>query len=126
MKSAIIKSANPDKLKQMIDEGNGRATSRTIDLDDILTATKSIETTLNVSKKYMEGVIYSVDVNAQDFAHAYKYQADSTHFTLTYKNGTWRVSDIVRAKCRPYGERFVCLSMSGETEEAIVYKKKVF
>ena len=126
MKSAIIKTANPNKLKQMIDDGNGKATTRTIDLDDILTAARRIENALNIPKKYLEGLVYSVDMNAQDFPRAYNYVPESTHFTLTYKNGTWRVSDIVRGQCRTYGHTFVCDSMSAETEQAIIRNKKVF
>ena len=124
--AVIIKQENKSKILQMMDNAQGKATARTIGLDDFLTATESIETTLNVPKKYMEGVIYSVDMNAQDFPHAYKYVPESTHFTLTYKNGTWRVSDIVRAQCRTHGHIFVCESMSAETEQAIIRSKKVF
>ena len=122
----IIKQENKSKIQQMMDDAQGKATARTIDLDDILTAARRIENALTVPKKYLEGLVYSVDINAQDFAHAYKYTPESTHFTLTYKNGTWRVSDIVRAQCRTYGHTFVCESMSADTEQAIIRSKKVF
>ena len=124
--AVIIKQENKSKILQMMDDAQGRATARTIDLDDILTAARRIENALNVPKKYLEGIVYSVDMNAQDFPHAYKYVPESTHFTLTYKNGTWRVSDIVRAQCRTHGHIFVCESMSAETEQAIIKSKKVF
>jgi len=124
--AVIIKQENKSKILQMMDDAQGRATARTIDLDDILTAARRIENALNIPKKYLEGLVYSVDMNAQDFPRAYNYVPESTHFTLTYKNGTWRVSDIVRGQCRTYGHTFVCDSMSAETEQAIIRNKKVF
>jgi hypothetical protein len=124
--AVIIKQENESKIQQMIDDAQGRATARVIDINDILNATVKIEAVLNVPKKYLEGIVYSVDMNAQDFPHAYKYVPESTHFTLTYKNGTWRVSDIIRAQCRTYGHAFVCENMSAETEQAIIRSKKVF
>ena len=122
----ILKQENKSKIQQMIDDAQGKATARTISLDDFLAAARRIENALTVPKKYLEGLVYSVDINAQDFAHAYKYTPESTQFTVTYKNGTWRVSDIVRAQCRTYGHIFVCESMSAETEQAIIKSKKVF
>ena len=124
--TVIFKQANIGKIQQMMDDAQGKATARTIDINDIPTAARRIENALTVPKKYLEGLVYSVDINAQDFAHAYKYVPESTHFTLTYKNGTWRVSDIVRAQCRTHGHIFVCESMSAETEQAIIRSKKVF
>lgn len=124
--AVIIKQENESKIQQMIDDAQGRATARVIDINDILNATVKIEAVLNVPKKYLEGIVYSVDMNAQDFPNAYKYVPDSTHFVLTYIKGSWRVSDIARCACRRYGHMFECQNMPEETAKAIVMKKKVF
>lgn len=99
---------------------------RKSDRDTVVHCAEKLEHTLGIPKKYMEGLIYDVDFHAQNFPNAYQYVPESTHFTLTYKNKSWRVSNIRRDTCRRKGHEFVCQNMPNEAAEAILRSKAVF
>lgn len=83
-------------LGAVLDEVQKRAKVRTISAGDIVSALYVIEKLLNISKKSMDGVSVTVDLNAQKFPSAYKYTPESTIFTAEYKRGQWRITDICR------------------------------
>lgn len=83
-----------------IQEAEGKATARTITAEDIARTLIRIEDSLNISKKAMDGIKVTADINSQKFPKAYKYTPESTHFKAEYKNGSWRLTDIYRAECK--------------------------
>lgn len=120
MKSIIISETNKSRIEAAIAEVEGKASARTVDYDDIVRACGRIEKKLRIPKKYMEGIRYDVDLHAQNFPKAYKYRAESTHFTVEYSKGKWRLVSIERNYTRTAGHDFRCLVMPEETRNAIV------
>ena len=116
----IINETNKAKIENAISEAEGRATCRTITFDNIVRATEGIEKKLGVPKKYLEGVRYGVDIHAQNFPNAYKYRAESTHFTLEFSKGKWRVTTISRYYTRRSGHDYQCIIMPEETKEKVI------
>lgn len=86
-------------ISDAIKEAEGRATVRTIDADDILHRLAQIEDTLHISKKAMQGVVVSVDLHAQTFPNAYKYQPQSTQFVAEFAAGHWSLLHVFRGRC---------------------------
>lgn len=88
-----------EKLSVAIKEAEGHATVRKITASDIIDSLDSVVKTLAISKKSMEGIEVSVDLNAQKFPNTYKYAPESTHFRAIYKSGSWRITKIWRDTC---------------------------
>lgn len=128
MQAIIVNEKNREKIESAIIEGEGKSGCRTIDFHIIETACVNIEKKLNVPKKYLEGVCYSVDWYAQTFPNCYydKGKPESTHFTLTYEKGKWRVSGIERNYTRRNGHMFECRNMPEATKQAIICAKMTF
>ena len=113
-------------LGEAIKAAEGRATVRTICPAAVVEALVRVEETLELpSKKALEGVSVSVDLNAQDFPRAYKYNAESTQFKAVYKAGSWRVYDICRATTRRAGRRYV-VEHTETSKAAILDRLTVF
>ena len=87
-------------LTDAIDAAEGRSTERTITAYDVIESLRSVENSLNIPKKHLEGVSVTIDVNAQRFPKAYRYTPESTIFSATWRKGSWRVTDIYRGECR--------------------------
>lgn len=87
---------NEKKITEMIENTQKKATVRTISYKDIVNAVADLETALGIAKKSMEGVKYTIDVNAQYFANAYKYKPDSTQAVVERRGNVWRVLSVVR------------------------------
>lgn len=107
------------KITAAIKEAEGRATARTITYRDVLDAIIEVETKLNVARKYLDGVSFRCDPNAQRFSSAYKYMPDSTHISLVYSKGAWRLTNIVRCKCNNPSEKYRT-NLPGATIDAII------
>ena len=87
-------------LTQILDEVQHRFSARIITARDICWALARIDGKLDITKKAMDGVTVSVDLNAQDFPNKYKGTPYSTIFEARYKSGSWRITDIYRAETR--------------------------
>lgn len=89
-------------------EAQKRTRTRRIDEISIIHILHYIDQKLCISKAAMEGISAVVDLNADHFAKAYNGIPQSTIFEATYKNGSWRVTDIRRDTCRiPYNCVFI-------------------
>lgn len=126
MKAIIINDNNRAKIETAIAEAEGRATVRCVSFENIVSACDHIEKVLGIPKKYLEGVSYSVDLNAQNFPKAYKFTPESTHFVVEYSKGKWRLVKVQRDRTRTAGNDYRCIVMPEETKEAIVRTKMVF
>lgn len=96
-----MKITNLKKLDQIIKEAEGRATARTITVDDIVNALEEAEEYLLrlSTKKDSVGTIVFVDVNAQRFPRAYHYTPESTQFTAEVTKSGWKVTKVSRWTC---------------------------
>lgn len=112
-----------EKLTRAIEDAEGRSTARTIDAKMVLNSLNEIEKKLNIPKRYLEGCTVYVDLNAQEFPKAYKYTPESTHYSSTYKNGSWRITEIWRGKT---GNVRVKAEMTADAEQKILERYRRF
>lgn len=126
MKTIIVNEANMKKIEDEIENVQAKAKTRTIDASDINRAIATIEKTLGISKKDMEGLAVEVDMNAQDFPNAYRYRAESTIFRIRREGGKWRVTNICRGYTKRAGHQYEIYSMPETTKAAIIKTKMVF
>ena len=121
MKPVKLKHEDPDtymKLNQAINEAEGYSRARTITAYQIVTILDDVLTTLSISKKSMEGVHVTVDINAQKFPTTYNYRPESTYFHAVYKSGSWRIDRIWRDTCR--GSKTVIIHHTEASKEALI------
>lgn len=114
-----------DLLGTAIKEAEGKARERTITADQIVAAVSEIDQKLSISKKAMEGLTVDVDINAQDFPHAYKFTPMSSQFQAEFKNGSWRIICIARDRCRRHAQN-VIITHTEASREAIVDRFTTF
>lgn len=89
-----INITNEMKLAEAIKQAEGRATARTITVDDIKRQLEKIP----VPKAKLDGT--KVHYNgAEHFPNAYKYRPESTHFIAENIKGKWYITDIYRDTC---------------------------
>jgi len=112
-------AAESVKLFKAIKAAEGRATARTIDVNDLIEALVEIDSYLSISKKAMKGTTVSIDCNAQKFPSAYKWTPESTIFYAEFGVSGWSVIEIEREQSRTKKYR---LTMS-ETAKAEYLKK---
>ena len=99
MKEINLNNANArEKVEEILADVQKKTSVREISYDDIIHALRMIENNLGVSKKAMNDVRVTCDVNAQSFSNAYKGIPESTWFSARYKNGSWRVTNIYRSQ----------------------------
>lgn len=112
-------TAETEKLNALIATAEGKATERKLTSTGICDALETVNEKLGILKKQMEGVIVSVDVNAQNFPNAYKWRAQSTQFRAEYRNGSWRIVNIERDDCRRENDKFR-VKLTDEAKAAII------
>lgn len=83
-------------IEEAIKQAEGRATVRTITAAKLIMTLADVEDKLGISKKSLQGIKVCADLNAQKLPNAYKWRAESTHFTAEYKSGNWVITDIRR------------------------------
>ena len=116
-----INTTNTEKVNQAIAAAEGRATARTICMDDVQTAIKSIEKRLSLLlfKKDWKGLKFGVDSNAQSFPSSYKYTpyAYSTQIVLERGATGWFVTEIYRAPCGGPTQEITPVNIFTKTKE---------
>ena len=120
MKPIILKENNIEKIEQVLKEVQKRSKVRNITVDEIFKAAVYITNEIKISKKAMNGTKVYVDLNADKYPNAYKFNPESTHFTLLFDKGKWRVTNIARTlqnKSCPYRYDIV---LSETAKEAIL------
>lgn len=113
------------KLNEIIAAAQGKAKERLIDAVAVCEALEDINNKLSIAKKSMEGIVASVDINAQNFKSAYKYRAQSTRFTAVFRCGSWRITSIERCDCRHENEKFA-LTLTDAAKQAIIENHTYF
>lgn len=115
-----------EKLNRLIKEAEKKATARTISVSDILKTLWRIEEKLDIPKKHMDGISVSVDIHADSFPNSYKYTPFSTWFYATYKNGSWRITDISRYGTSQNYKRQVVVEHTEASKKAIIDRSTAF
>jgi hypothetical protein len=99
MRSIIIKEENRARIAEAVENGNGKCIARLVSTDDVFGITEYITEKYGISKAAMNGCKWEVDLNAQHFPNAYKFQPASTHIYIEFSNGNFKLTDVKRAAC---------------------------
>jgi hypothetical protein len=107
-------------LDKAIKDAQGRCTSRTIDVTDVLIWADRIQHRLSIPKSHMDYIRATVDIHHADTYSKRYTTPQSTHFQLEYRTGKWRVIRVWRdyiGKAHP-----VYLYLPPEARKAIADK----
>ena len=121
----IINEKNIDRIEAAIKEAEGRATCRTITAREVLRTAEEITRKLGISKKNLVGVKAEVDSNAQKLPNAYKWNAESTHFSIEAVASGWALTGIWRDDLWQRNNT-VRIVLTETAEQAILAKYKGF
>ena len=113
-----INIENRDKLEVALKEVQGRATARTIDVDRILGVLKYVEKRLGIGKAALKGTKVHF-TGAEEFAKAYRFTPESTHFEAEHNGKTWFVTSIVRDTC-PQRQDAIDVALSDTAKDAVL------
>ena len=110
-----INVTNLEAIAKTIKKVEGKATARTINVNDITETVQLIENKLStlLPKKDWNGITVACDPNAQNFPGAYKYDPSSTTFILVRGSSSWFVTSMGRGFCHSETKKFV-INMSDE------------
>ena len=89
-----INLTNNAKVTAAIKEAEGRATARTVSVEDIVKALGKIK----VPKSKLNGTVVRWD-GAEHFPNAYRYRPESTHWVAENVNGKWYLTNVYRDTC---------------------------
>lgn len=96
----IVKESNTEKIDAIINEAEGKATSRRISSASVFNIVEELNKRLLalVCKKNLKGTKACVDYHAQDFAKAYRAKGTprSTWVELEYNGKEWVLTDVKR------------------------------
>ena len=71
-------------LEAALKEANGRATARTLDVDDIIKYLRGYMYRLDITKKALTGTEVTEHASMEQLPRAYKWNADSTKATFVF------------------------------------------
>lgn len=96
----IVKENNKEKIDAIINEVEGKATSRRISSTSVFDIVEELNKRLLalVCKKNLKGTKACVDYHAQDFAKAYRAKGTprSTWVEMEYNGKDWVLTDVKR------------------------------
>lgn len=96
----IVKESNTEKIDAIINEAEGKATSRRISSASVFNIVEELNKRLLplVCKKNLKGTKACIDYHAQDFAKAYRAKGTprSTWVTLEHNGKDWVLTDVKR------------------------------
>ena len=108
---------NAAKLDPMLSKAQGRARTRTINLEQIEAALDRISDRLFTvsTKKDAAGTKVVCNIHAQKYPNAYRRLGtpESTFFIATYKSTGWVIDSVFRAEC---GTCFACITYTDATK----------
>ncbi len=99
MRPIIIKEENRARITQAVEKANGKGKARLVYTDDVFGITEYLTEKYGISKAALNGSKWEVDLNAQHFPNAYKFQPISTHIYIEFSNGTFKLTDVKRDCC---------------------------
>ena len=95
----VARKNSMELIDAVLNDIQRRCKVRIITSEDIIKQLIKYETSINISKKALNGTKVTMDINAQSFPSAYKFIPESTKFSAEYINGSWRITDIYRGVC---------------------------
>lgn len=84
-------------LEAALTEANGRATARTLSLDECVEYIDRFVCRCGITKKAMTGTEITVHGSMEKLPRAYKYQADSTKAAFEFNGKHWEFVEAVRS-----------------------------
>lgn len=118
MKKIAITACNMrDRLNAELSAVQHACSARTISVDDIVSACGELEEMLSVPKNALKDVCVHIDINAQDFPSAYKYDPLSTHVYLEHNGKCWCVYNLTRERCT---RKYIFIAHTATSKEAII------
>jgi hypothetical protein len=123
MKKKIIRinAENLEELTAELEKVQHRARVRTITAAEVVKACEKYEKRLGITKKAMQGIKITVDINAEDFPNAYKYAPESTVFTAEYARDGWRLVSVQRDYCHRWSNA-INANLTEAAKAAIISK----
>lgn len=110
-------------LEAALKEANGRATARTLDVDDIVEYLRGYMCRLDISKKALTGTKVTVHASMEQLPRAYKWNADSTKASFLFDGKKWKFLTVERSllvqRCGSY---HVVATLSQTAIDAITAK----
>lgn len=113
-----INVENTEKLENALQEAQGRATARTLGVEDVLKYLKRVEDRIGVGKTALKGTKVHF-TGAEKFAKAYQYVPESTHFEAVHNGKTWFVTLITRDTCPNRWDK-IDVELSDITKDAVL------
>lgn len=121
----IFSEANSAKIEQFIAKVEGRARERRLTFSDMAFYIGLLEKKFSkVTKKSLEGVRVEINVNAQKFPKAYKFEPQATLVWVKRQGGHWVITDITRTKCTTHA--FKVLLFPDALKKAIIESMETF
>lgn len=96
MKAIRIDSAHIEKIQAAIDAAQCKARVRTITAEDVARFCNRVSSHLSITKKAMNGVHFTADLNAQLYPNAYHGIPQATFFCAEYRRDCWYLTDVYR------------------------------
>lgn len=114
-----INITNEEKLATAIKEAEGKATARTVTVDDIRRTLAKIGNGIAKAKLHGTTVHYT---GAEHFPNAYRFRPESTHWVAKNIKGKWYVVKIFRDTCPNRTTWNTEVDFSDEAKKAIIDK----
>lgn len=121
MKKIKIAEENINRIAEILNEVQKRSRVRCVTPQEIIDTCNNVFRELNITKKALEGCMFTADLNAQDFPSAYKYTPESTLFTAVYKRGSWYLSSVRRDTTRRASQK-VKMMLTDSAKTALLSK----
>lgn len=116
---------NRERIEQEIKKAEGSATTRTLTYDDIVDGIARVEKELAIPKKYLLGISFTEDINAQTFPASYKHAPFSTWFTAEYMRTGWFLTGVERRRTGSTEKQFT-LSLTEDAKAAVIRRLEKF
>jgi hypothetical protein len=116
-----------EKLAQAIVEAEGKATVRTITAQAIQEWVKVVERKLEergISKQSSIGMRFLVNLNAQSFPNAYRYNPEATLYEIQRFASGWFVTAIRRGFCSNYRITLLTKLTDEQTADVLTHAKR--
>lgn len=124
----IVKENNKEKIDAIINEVEGKATSRRISSASVFDIVEELNKRLLplVCKKNLKGTKAQVDYHAQDFAKAYRAKGTprSTWVTLEYNGKEWVLTDVKRDSTASSASAFRIEYTEKAKQDIVAHMKK--
>ena len=100
-KKLYVNEKNLDAIKSDIEAAEGKATVRTLAVDDLLSKLAAAERMLYYPpKKDLAGTRVRVHASTEKLPSAYRYRADSTQAVCEHDGKGWVLVEVVRDRLR--------------------------